>query len=49
MANTAAYNGFQQYSGTGSAPTYEQVAVTIASTSTTAIYNCMVRAEPGKE
>jgi len=39
MANTAAYNGFQQYSGTGSAPTYEQVAVTIASTSTTAIYN----------
>lgn len=38
MANTAAYNGFQQYSGTGSAPTYEQVAVTIASTSTTAIY-----------
>lgn len=30
MANTAAYNGFQQYSGTGSAPTYEQVAVTIA-------------------
>jgi hypothetical protein len=30
MANTAAYNGFQQYSGTGSAPTYEQVAVSIA-------------------
>lgn len=30
MANTAAYNGFQQYSGTGSAPTYEQVAVQIA-------------------
>ena len=29
MANTAAYNGFQQYSGTGSAPTYEQVAVKI--------------------
>jgi hypothetical protein len=29
MANTAAYNGFQQYSGTGSAPTYEQVAVQI--------------------
>jgi hypothetical protein len=39
MANTAAYNGFQQYSGTGSAPTYEQVAVLIASSSTTAIYN----------
>jgi hypothetical protein len=29
MANTAAYNGFQQYSGNGSAPTYEQVAVQI--------------------
>ena len=39
MANTAAYNGFQQYSGTGSAPTYEQVAVLISSSSTTAIYN----------
>ena len=30
MANTAADNGFQQYSGTGSAPTYDQVAVQIA-------------------
>ena len=30
MANTAAYNGFQQNSGTGSAPTYEQVEVQIA-------------------
>lgn len=32
MANTApgSYNGFQQYSGTGSAPTYEQVAGTAA-------------------
>ena len=30
MANTAAFNGFQQYSGTGSAPTYEQVEVQIA-------------------
>ena len=30
MPNTAAYNGFQQYSGNGSAPTYEQVAVKIA-------------------
>jgi hypothetical protein len=38
MANTAAYNGFQQYSGTGSAPTYEQVAVTIGYNSS-AIYN----------
>jgi hypothetical protein len=39
MANTAAYNGFQQISGNGSAPTYEQVVATIVSSSTTAIYN----------
>jgi len=38
MANTAAYNGFQQYSGTGSAPTYEQVAVKIVYNAS-AIYN----------
>lgn len=38
MANTAAYNGFQQYSGTGSSPTYEQVAVQIAYNAS-AIYN----------
>ena len=30
MANTNAPFGFRQYSGTGSAPTYEQVAVQIA-------------------
>jgi len=30
MANTEAPFGFRQYSGTGSAPTYEQVAVRIA-------------------
>lgn len=30
MANTSAPFGFRQYSGTGSAPTYEQVAVRIA-------------------
>ena len=30
MANTDAPFGFRQYSGNGSAPTYEQVAVTIA-------------------
>jgi hypothetical protein len=30
MANTNAPYGFRQYSGTGSAPTYEQVAVDIA-------------------
>ena len=29
MANTQAYFGFRQYQGTGSAPTYEQVAVRI--------------------
>jgi len=38
MANTNAPFGFQQYSGTGSAPTYEQVAVVIAYDSP-AIYN----------
>jgi hypothetical protein len=35
MANTNAPNGFQQYSGTGSAPTYEQVALSISPTSST--------------
>jgi hypothetical protein len=39
MANTQAYNGFSQYSGTGSAPTYEQVVATIQSTYTTAIFS----------
>lgn len=39
MANTNAPFGFSQYSGNGSAPTYEQVSATIVSTSTTAIYN----------
>ena len=38
MANTNAPFGFRQYSGTGSAPTYEQVVMTIASNNTTAIY-----------
>jgi hypothetical protein len=38
MPNTAAYNGFQQYSGNGSAPTYEQVEVKINYNSS-AIYN----------
>jgi len=38
MANTQAYNGFRQYKGNGSAPTYEQVVATIQSTNTTAIY-----------
>jgi hypothetical protein len=39
MANTNAPFGFQQYSGTGSAPTYEQVAMLIKSDYTTAIFN----------
>lgn len=38
MANTAAPFGFRQYKGTGSAPTYEQVEMKIASTNTTKIY-----------
>jgi len=38
MANTFAPNGFQQYSGTGSAPTYEQVTVAIASGNSTPIF-----------
>ena len=40
MANTApgSYNGFQQYSGTGSAPTYEQVAVQIAYNASPILY-----------
>ena len=38
MANTNAPFGFRQYQGTGSAPTYEQVVMTIASNDTTPIY-----------
>lgn len=38
MANTYAPFGFHQYSGAGSAPTYEQVAMKIKSDYTTAIY-----------
>jgi hypothetical protein len=38
MANTNAPFGFRQYSGTGSAPTYEQVSVLIASTDTNALF-----------
>lgn len=38
MANTFAPNGFAQYSGAGSAPTYEQTLAAIASTNTTAIF-----------
>jgi hypothetical protein len=39
MANTFAPNGFQQYSGTGSAPTYEQVVMSIAYNNTTPIFS----------
>ena len=38
MANTNAPFGFRQYSGNGSAPTYEQVVMAVASNNTTAIY-----------
>ena len=38
MANTYAPFGFRQYSGTGSDPTYEQVAMAIKSDYTTAIF-----------
>ena len=43
MANTAAYNGFQQYSGNGSAPTYEQVEVQIAYDATNIFYGDPVK------
>jgi hypothetical protein len=38
MANTFAPNGFQQYQGTGSLPTYEQTQLAIVSTNTTPIF-----------
>ncbi len=38
MANTFAPFGFAQYSGTGSAPTYEQTMAAIASSNTTPIF-----------
>jgi hypothetical protein len=38
MANISAPFGFRQWTGTGSTPTYEQVAGPIASTNTTAIF-----------
>lgn len=38
MANTFAPNGFSQYSGAGSSPTYEQTLAAIASTNTTPIF-----------
>jgi hypothetical protein len=38
MANTFAPNGFQQYQGTGSSPTYEQTQLAISSSNTNPIY-----------
>jgi hypothetical protein len=38
MANTFSAVGFQQYAGTGSSPTYEQVVAIVASTNTTPIF-----------
>lgn len=38
MANTFAPNGFSQYQGTGSAPTYELTQLAISSSNTTAIF-----------
>ena len=38
MANTNAPFGFRQYSGTGSAPTYEQVPMRILYSNSTPIY-----------
>ena len=38
MSNTSAPFGFRQYRGLGSAPTYEQAVMKIASTNATAIY-----------
>ena len=38
MANTFSAFGFRQYSGAGSAPTYEQVAMLVKSDNTTAIF-----------
>lgn len=38
MANTNAPNGFSQYSGAGSVPTYEQIQMAILSTNTTPVY-----------
>ena len=38
MANTFAPNGFAQYSGAGSSPTYEQTMAAIVSSNTTPIF-----------
>lgn len=38
VANTLAPFGFQQFRGTGSSPTYEQIAMLIASSNSTAVF-----------
>lgn len=38
MANTAFYNGFNQYSGNGSAPTFEQIQMAISSSDTRPLF-----------
>jgi len=38
MANTFAPNGFSQYSGTGTTPSYEQVSAAVSSANTTPIF-----------
>ena len=40
MANTLNAFGFSQYAGTGSAPTYEQVRMSIKNGNTTSIFSC---------
>jgi len=47
MANTAAFFGFRQYSGNGSAPTYEQVPVRIAYNATAIFFGDPVLPDSG--
>jgi len=47
MANTNAPFGFRQYSGTGSAPTYEQVAVSIGYNTTNIFFGDPVEPDAG--
>jgi hypothetical protein len=47
MANTNAPFGFRQYSGTGSAPTYEQIAVSIGYNTTNIFFGDPVEPDAG--
>lgn len=47
MANTAAFFGFRQVSGTGSAPTYEQVVVRVAYNASAIFYGDPVLPDSG--